>query len=115
MRVLVCGGRDFDDRERLFSVMDWLHEGFQFTALIQGEARGADRLSGQWADERGIKNLRFPANWDLHGRRAGPIRNRQMLANGKPDLVVAFPGGAGTSDMIRQAQKAGIRVIRATN
>ena len=111
-RVLVCGGRDFADYERLDAVLDWLHERHRFTALIQGEARGADRMAGEWADARGVECLRFPADWDKHGRRAGPIRNRQMLVEGRPDLVVAFPGGRGTANMIEQAEKAGVRVIK---
>jgi hypothetical protein len=54
----------------------------------------------------------FYADWDKHGRAAGPIRNQQMLDEGKPDLVVAFllPQGSGTLDMIRRTEKAGIEV-----
>jgi acyl-CoA synthetase (NDP forming) len=52
----------------------------------------------------------FPANWKKHGKSAGPIRNQLMLDVGKPDLVIAFPGGSGTADMIRRARKAGVPV-----
>jgi hypothetical protein len=52
----------------------------------------------------------FPAQWDRYGEAAGPIRNAWMLEFGKPDLVVAFPGGRGTADMISKARKAGIEV-----
>jgi len=52
-----------------------------------------------------------PAEWDKFGRRAGPLRNEQMLREGKPDVVVAFPGGRGTAHMVRIAKEAGIDVL----
>jgi len=52
----------------------------------------------------------FPADWSRHGKSAGPIRNRQMLIEGRPDIVVAFPGGKGTANMIKQAVEAGVKV-----
>lgn len=112
MRVLVTGGRDFDDREMLFAFLDRLHEEQPFTLLIHGDARGADRLCGEWASERTIECLPCPADWRRHGRAAGPIRNGQMLEH-KPDILVAFPGGKGTANMIEQATKAGLRVLIA--
>jgi hypothetical protein len=54
----------------------------------------------------------YKAEWDKHGRAAGPIRNQQMLDDGKPDLVLAFAGGRGTDDMCRRAREAGIEVRR---
>ena len=54
--------------------------------------------------------LAYPANWKKHGRAAGPIRNKQMLEEAKPDLVIAFPGGAGTANMVKQAREAGVKV-----
>lgn len=111
-RALVCGGRDFTDYNRLERVMDRLSTDFTITAIIEGDARGADRLAGQWAQRRGIPDLKFPANWNRHGRAAGFIRNKQMLDEGKPDLVIAFPGGRGTDNMIEQAKLADIPVIQ---
>lgn len=58
----------------------------------------------------GVKHLPFEADWHTHGRAAGPIRNRRMIEEGKPDLVVAFPGGRGTANMVNQARAAGIEV-----
>lgn len=110
MRVLVTGGRDFDDRELLFDTLDRLNAMQGFTVVIHGDAKGADRLSGEWASSRGITVEAHPADWKKHGRAAGPIRNQKMLEE-KPQLVVAFPGGKGTADMVRKAKQAGLKVV----
>jgi hypothetical protein len=110
MRVLVCGGRDFDDTRLFHAAMNQLHRGNRFTALIHGDAKGADRLADAWARQVLLPVLRFPADWNLHGRTAGAIRNQQMLVDGRPSLVVAFPGGKGTADMVKRARAAGIIV-----
>lgn len=108
MRVLVCGSRDFNDYETLEKELN----GYDITEVIEGEARGADKLSRVYAEHRGIPVKGYPADWTLFGRRAGPIRNRQMLTEGKPDCVVAFrgPNSRGTQNMIDQATKAGVPV-----
>ena len=110
MRVLVTGGRDFSNRELLFETLDRLHAVRGFTVLIHGDANGADRLAGEWGAARGVTVEVHPADWKKHGRAAGPIRNQKMLEE-KPDLVVAFPGGRGTADMVRKAKQAGLEVI----
>lgn len=111
MKVLVCGGRDFTSREAVFATLDHLHSIHGFTAICHGAAKGADRLSGKWAEERSLPCLSYPADWQNHGLSAGPRRNRQMLKEFKPDLVVAFPGGTGTAHMVGISKKAGVRVI----
>lgn len=112
MRLLVCGGRSYDDRERLFAALDLAAAKCGMSTLIHGGARGADRLAGEWAAARRIQETVYPAGWTEFGRRAGPIRNQRMLDDGRPDGVVAFPGGAGTADMIRRANAAGLPVWR---
>lgn len=111
-RVLVCGGRDFDDHLYLREVLDGLAaEPGGVACIIHGNARGADSLAHQWAVSRGIGGWACPANWKRDGKRAGPMRNQRMLGH-KPDLVVAFPGGTGTADMVKRAEKAGVSVMR---
>lgn len=112
VRVLVCGGRDYNDRNRVFVNLYALHETVPISCIIEGGARGADHLASRWSYENDIPTVRFFADWIAHGRRAGPIRNQQMLDEGRPDLVVAFPGGRGTADMVRRATKAGVEVIQ---
>jgi hypothetical protein len=111
MRVLVCGGRDFTDRALLEAALDRLHDARAFTVLIEGDARGTDRMAGAWAEARGIAHEVFRADWDGLGLQAGPIRNHRMLDQGRPDLVVAFPGRSGTDHMKRIARAAGIEIV----
>jgi hypothetical protein len=106
MRVLVCGSRHFKDQELMEDVL----KEYPISSVVEGEARGADTLARKYAERHGLDVLPFPALWDKHGRAAGPIRNAQMLSEGKPELVIAFraPDSRGTQNMIDQAQKAGI-------
>lgn len=112
MRVLVCGGREFNDAALMWATLNEQHATDVFTLVIHGGARGADYMAGLWASETGIEVKVFPADWNRHRKAAGPLRNQQMLAEGKPDLVIAFPGGAGTADMVRRANAAGVEVIK---
>lgn len=105
LRVLVCGGRNFANRELVNDTLFDIHPG----VVITGGAEGADRLAYDWAYPV-VPTEVYHADWDKHGAAAGPIRNQKMLDEGKPDLVVAFPGGRGTADMVRRAKKAGIPV-----
>lgn len=106
-RVLVCGGRCFDDRDAVRRALEALRP----TLVITGGADGADLLADEAAARAGIARVVFPANWVGEGRAAGGARNQRMLDEGRPDLVVAFPGTSGTADMIRRARKAGVPVI----
>ena len=110
MRALVCGGRNYRDKNRLFKVLD-KHDP---DIIIHGCARGADRLAGKWARTRNKKEIRFPADWQRYRKAAGPIRNKEMLMQGKPDIVIAFPGGKGTEHMIRLSIKNNVKVIRVS-
>lgn len=118
MKVLVCGSRDWMDKaavkEALDLELDTLKPGDILT-VIEGGARGADFFAGEWAEEHfevGVEWKRFPADWNKYGKRAGYIRNQQMLDEGKPDLVVAFWDGQsrGTKMMIDLAKKAKVEV-----
>lgn len=119
MIVLVCGGRDYADRARVFHALDTLASRIAVTKVIHGacqdkdgKLRGADRWADEWARERRIVVIQYPANFREYGPRGGPMRNQRMLEDGKPDAAVAFPGGDGTADMCRRLQAACIKVWR---
>lgn len=93
----------------------WYHdEEYQMpdVEIITGMAKGADTLIIDWCVVNWVVWHECPALWDVHGKAAGPIRNQQMLDDWEPDLIIAYPGGAGTADMVRRGQKAGVEVIK---
>lgn len=115
MRVLVCGGREFHHWAPVVFAMKEFVGNFRGpnpgVTIIQGGAKGADFLGKVYADYVGWKCEEYPADWKTYGKRAGHIRNQQMIDEGKPDLVIAFAGGTGTADMVRRAKKHNIKVI----
>lgn len=109
-RAIVCGGRDYRNFDRVVQIMDAAITRLNLSCVIHGNADGADKMAGFWAAARGLDVEPYPADWSK-GKSAGPARNALMLTK-SPDMVIAFPGGRGTADMVRQAEKAGVRVIR---
>ncbi len=105
VKVLVCGGRSYADREFVYELLDRLHAEHKFSKLVHGGAHGADAYAGEWAKERGVPLQVYRARWDIYGASAGPQRNKTMLEAEQPQMVVAFPGGGrGTEDMVRRAK-----------
>lgn len=113
MKVLVTGGREYDDEEYVFHVLDRVHARRPITTLIEGGARGADRLARRWAEARGVTQSIYPADRERYGNRAGPVRNSQMLREGRPQMVIAFEGDLATAQIVKMATKAGVLVLRA--
>lgn len=112
MRVLICGGRTWYDLKYSYFVLDFIHtRWYSISTLIQGGAFGADALADHWAFDRKLNREEYPADWNKFGKAAGMIRNKEMLVKGKPDLVIAFPGGKGTAGMIALARKANVKVM----
>jgi hypothetical protein len=126
MRILVCGGRDFENKGLLYETLDniclnrglitpmdkdgnWLPDKL---VIVHGAAKGADVMAGDWACVNWVAWEAYPADWAEDGIRAGVIRNQKMLDTGI-DLVVAVPtkNSRGTYDMINRAKKAGVEVM----
>jgi hypothetical protein len=117
LRVLVCGGRDFRDRNTVYAALNaTMPAGADPIVVIHGACpTGADSIADEWVaycGVNGVRAQRFPADWKTYGRAAGPLRNDRMIAEGKPDLVIAFKGGRGTQDCCRKAEAAGVPVRR---
>lgn len=128
--ALICGGRHYGvvpfnrfsenhdyararaERERfiLREALDHLLRDRGIRSIITGGANGADDHAHRWALDRRVQSKVVRAEWKKFGKAAGPIRNARMLEF-RPDFVVAFPGGDGTADMIRQARAAGVEVL----
>jgi len=120
MNVIVCGGRDYRDRDAAFRALDAFAAVHPIWLLVHGGARGADSIAGEWAKARGIRVKEMPADWNAHGRKAGPLRNVDMLdgllrSDAPSVAVLAFKGGRGTAHMTGIAARAGVRVFKAIN
>lgn len=124
----VCGGRSFRNYRFLARTLDeiceqrgWITEPddlgnfLPYVRLIHGGAKGADLLADSWAVTRWCPIMTFPItndDWKMYGKGAGGARNQRIIDQGKIDILVAFPGGNGTKDMVRRAEIHGIEIIR---
>ena len=114
-RIIVAGGRDFDNYILLSETMDSVLERYTVSevSIVSGCCQGADTLGERYAKEHGIPVVRFPADWQAYGKAAGPIRNRKMAeyaSEGEGVLVAFWDGGSrGTASMIRLAEKYGLK------
>lgn len=106
--VLVCGGRSFNDYRAVSTMLGSLC--IRPTHIVTGGCSGADKLAQKWALVHNIPCSVYSADWDMYGKSAGPRRNQAMLDDCHPELVVAFPGGRGTADMVRRAKKEDVPV-----
>ncbi|MEQ8694464.1 MAG: DUF2493 domain-containing protein [Gammaproteobacteria bacterium] len=112
MRVLVCGGSSYQDQAAVFRELDRLHNDQPLSLVINGGARGADYLASQWAKQREVPLRVFRADWQQFGEQAVFALNEQMIAQTRPEVILAFPGGDVTADMCRRAELSSIRVVR---
>jgi hypothetical protein len=110
IRVLVTGGRNYDNVKRVENVLDICHIRFPDLQIIQGGAKGADFIAKSWAQKRNVSCVTYNADLKL-GKKAGILRNITMLDEGNPDIVLAFPGGTGTKHMIEISKKKGIKTF----
>lgn len=112
MRAIVCGGRDFKNWPLIKATLDAIHAETPLARVATGAAPGADTLADTWARSRAIRVERYYALWHTYGNAAGPMRNQKMLDDEQPDIVIAFPGGHGTEDMVSKAEARGVLVRR---
>lgn len=112
VRIIVCGGGQFNDRAAVFRVLDHIHTQRSIKEIIQGDCpSGADRWAREWALGCGQLLTRCPVGGTKNGRYAEQIRTQQMLEL-KPDGVVAFPGQGEYMNLIAGARAAGVPVYQ---
>lgn len=107
MKLIIAGGRGYCIGEAGFA---WLDKIPNVTEVVSGGAAGADSGGEEWARRNGIPIKRFLAEWKVHGRAAGPMRNREMAEYAH--AVALFPGGKGTASMEREAERAGLEIFK---
>ena len=110
MKVIIAGSRDFFDLEAMKVICDNLLETIPVDEFVSGTAKGADRTGEKYAEHKGIPVVKFPANWDKHGKIAGFIRNNEMADYAH--MLIAFWDGKspGTRHMIKVATEKGLQV-----
>ena len=121
MKILVTGDRNWTDRQFIYDVLYKYGENMPdmyptgYIRIVHGAARGVDSLAGEIARSLGYTEVAYPAQWNKHGKAAGPIRNQQMLDEEQPDLVIAFhddlENSKGTKHMVAIAKLAGIKIL----
>ena len=107
MDVIVTGGRNYNDFAKVADVLDAM----KVTRLIQGGATGADALAREWAQAMKVECITVNADWERHGRAAGPIRNEEMIIQYPDAIVVAFPGGSGTKSCVKIARDYNLVIL----
>jgi predicted Rossmann-fold nucleotide-binding protein len=112
MKLIIAGGRDYAMTFQDHAALSAINANLGVTEVVSGAASGADKGGEQWATAVGIPVKQFPADWNAHGRAAGPIRNGQMAEYA--DALAVFPGGRGTENMIKQAKAKGLLIFDFT-
>lgn len=112
-RILICGSREWTNFDKIKKILLEYPQSDE-TTIIHGNCKGADKISGYLAKQLNMTIEVYPADWKKYGRAAGPIRNQQMLDNGKPDICYAFHDciekSKGTKDMVNRCKADGLTV-----
>jgi len=108
MKTIIAGARDID----IFNIVEDAIKkaGFDITEVVSGVCEGVDLLGEEWAKKNNIPVKRFPADWDKHGKAAGPIRNQQMAEYADAIIAIVTPESKGTKDMLRKANKHDLKI-----
>jgi len=106
-RALICGPTRYENWDLIKAVLQVCRP----TTVVHGHSAGVDHLASLYAQMFGLNEMRFPANWRLHGLDAPLVRNQQMFLHSNPDVVVSFPGGPNCNDIVRRARIARVPVV----
>jgi len=116
-RILITGSRDWDDYLAVYAALDSVAKSWKTEEItvVHGGAKGADTIAGTWTNLRGFQEEIHPADWDKHGRKAGFVRNAEMVDLGA-DICVAFikNGSKGATMTAELSEKAGIPTAYVT-
>jgi hypothetical protein len=104
----VCGSRDAPVGAVFMAMAQC---GWVPSVVISGAARGADTHGEAWAEARGIPVERYPADWEKHGRAAGPKRNVEMIKLAEAVVAVWDGYSPGTAHAIKTAESAKLKVF----
>lgn len=112
MRLIIAGSRDLTDPLYIDMMSAAIAQhGWNPSRVLSGRAKGIDTLGEIWARENDVEVEPYPADWNLHGKAAGPIRNRQMAENADALLLIRKRDSRGSLSMLNEANRLGILVI----
>jgi hypothetical protein len=110
VKTIIAGSRNFTDPTLVEMAVELARNHIQVTEVVSGQCEGIDRLGEIWATTHDIPCSYFPADWDKHGKAAGPIRNSEMV-NYADALIAVWDGRSrGTMDVIKKARTKGLKV-----
>lgn len=115
-KVIICGSREFDDydllKEKCDNILSKKKEAGEEIVIISGCSRGADKLGEKYAEESGYEVLKFPANWEKYGKKAGYLRNEKMAEEANACIAFLKSGEEckGTKNMISLARKKNLLI-----
>lgn len=109
MKTIIAGSRTITDYETVKLAVKL--SGFTITSVISGGAAGVDKLGEKWAQENSLPIKRFLPDWKTHGKKAGPIRNSELVAAADCAILVWDGASKGTQDTLNKIQKAGKQVF----
>ncbi|MGG5810958.1 SLOG family protein [Falsiroseomonas sp. CW058] len=109
MRLIVCGGADYSRRDFIWTCLDRVHRKHTISTLLREDDGGASEIAGQWAISRLVGSTTYARDRRIPGS-ADPID--AILADGRAETMVAFPGGERIDEFVRRALEAGIKVWR---
>ena len=112
MKVIIAGGRDFVPSDSNYIELTALLLEIKASEVVCGMATGADTFGASIGKKLGLPIKEFPAEWFKYGRSAGPKRNKEMAQYA--DVLIAYPGGRGTANMKKEAEKAGLKILSLT-
>ncbi|MBK5540799.1 DUF2493 domain-containing protein [Pseudomonas sp. TH05] len=115
MRILICAGRHYADTHLCRRVLEAFQRMHEVRVLIHGGSQFLGAEIEDWAREIGADIVRYPPNWQLHGKHAERLRNAFMLKDSRPDLVIALPGGEDTEELLARAKAQGIQTLSVTD
>lgn len=108
MKTIIAGSRTINEMDALTAAIRC--SGFEITEVVSGGAGGVDLMGERWAKAYGVPVVKFPADWNAHGKAAGPIRNKQMAEYAEALIAVWDGRSRGTKNMIDTARKLGLKV-----
>jgi hypothetical protein len=115
VKTIIAGTRTLSDALIVESAINLFYQsGLEITEVVSGGASGVDSLGEQWAERNGVRVRRFPADWNKHGRAAGPIRNKQMAEYAEALLLIWDGKSRGSASMKREAEAAGLAICEIT-